>query len=375
MTEPVPALPDTRFSGGPDCAVLTARDEYAQYFNHLCTVFTRMLSCYGDNHNGGYEQISIRIYLNKLLYSIQALRKKYTYNPAGSLKIDLTDSGFPNFLEMSYLATDLMNRQDRLIALPPPTMLKGAILDHLFRHKEDPKDLLWQMSEREYFQMLDPDKLFLPFTPGKLELLSEDKLTRSYLYSWGCYDFKSNRPYFHILTFEQDKSADPLHWKGVNFHQFVEIVKAEGSRVPDVGLLALAIDNDLEPIHPKVLKRICIGPLHSRLTCVESDGLCNVLSQHARNQDDFILLAKDEVVFSVRQQELAAGAFSARRVREIYYLPESDLELYEAKASTIHHYMLLPHSVLQHMESAGVAKQYEKYRKLSFDARGNVHGV
>lgn len=367
---------EPRFKGISDCATLNSRDEYALYFNHVCYVFDRLLDCYlSGNAAGSYEAVSIRIYLNKLLYSIQALRKKYTHNPAHSLQIDLTDSGFPNFLEISYLSTDLLNRQDRLIALPPSTMLKQATLDHMFRHHEEPKDLLWQLSEREYYQMLDADKLFLAFTPGKLELISEGTDKRTYLFSWGCYDFKSNRPYLHILTLDQDANVEPLHWKGVTYHQFLEIIKAEGSRVPDVALLALAIDADLEAIHPKVLKRICIGPLHSKLTCVENDGLCNMLIKYARSDQDFVLLMKNEIVFSLRQHELDSGPSSAKRVREIFYLPESDLELHEAKASTVHRYMLLPHTVLQHLQTGSAPHQYDRYHKLAFDQKGYVHEV
>lgn len=375
MTEQT-TKPESPFSGLSDCATLNSKDEYALYFNHLWIVFERLLMVYYSSQSRhSYEAVSIRIYLNKLLYSIQALRKKYTYNPAHSLKIDLTESGFPNFLEISYLSVDLMNKKDRLIVLPPATMLKGAMLDHMFHHREDPKDLLWQMSERDYFQMLEADKLFLSFTPGKLEVLSESDKARSYIFSWGCYDFKTNRPYIHILTFEQDISAEALHYKGANYHQFLEIVKAEGSRVPDVGLLALSIDNDLESIHPKVLKRICIGPLHSHRACVGNDGLCNILEKYSRTEQDFILLMKDEVVFSVRQQELESGALSPRRVREIFHLPETDLELYQAKASTIHYYMMMPHRVLQHMRAEGALNEYERYRKISFDQEGNIHGV
>lgn len=358
------------------CNSLRSPDEYAVYFNHLCGVFTKLLQCYHGDLPDSYEAQSIRIYLQKLLYSIQALRKKYIYNPAHSLKVDLTASGFPNFLEISYLDVDLLNRQNRLIALPPANMLKQSILDYMFKQQEEPKELLWQLSEREYCEMLDEAKLFLAFTPGKCSLRSEGDKVRSYVFSWGCYDFRTNRPYLHILSFDQDLSDDPLHFKGVNYHQFLEVVKAEGSRVPDVGVLALAIDDDLEHIHPKVLKRICLGPLHSKVTCTAQDKLCELLGEHSRSEDDFILLMKDEIVFSERQTELKAGAFSPRRVREIYYIPEADLDCYEHKASMIHRYMLMPHSVLQHMETAdGALQEYGHYRKLTFDQQGQVHGV
>lgn len=359
-----------------DCATFDSSDEYARYFNHLCTVFSRLIQCYHSDTDANYEIHSIHIYLKKFLYTIEALRKKYTYNPAHSLKVDLTESGFPNFLEISYLAVDLLSRQQRLIALPPGPMLKQAMLDYMFKYRTEPKEYLWQMSEREYYEMLDEKKLILPFTPGRCELRQEGPKFRSYVFSWACYDFKTNRPYIHILTFDQDADSEPLHWKGANYHQFLEVVKAEGSRVPDVGILALSIDDDLESIHPKVLKRICIGPLHSKGTCAEDDDLCGLLTQYSHDDSDFILLMKDEIVFSERQETRAGGTFGGgKKVREIFYIPETDLDLYEHKASRIHRYMLMPHNVLQHMEKKGNMTRFAEHQKLTFDKEGRVHGT
>lgn len=356
-------------------ASLEAGDEYALYFNHLCEVFSKLLKCYHSGERAAWETESVRAYLIRLLFSIQALRRKHTHNPAHSLHVDLTDSGFPHFLEFSAFDTDLRCRQERLLALPPANMLKQAMLDYMFRYLEEPADLLWQMSERDYYQMLDPSRLLLPFTPGRCDLQSEGKLARSYAFSWACYDFKTNRPYIHLLTFDQDVAAEPLHWKGSNYHQFLDVIRAEGSRVPEIGVLAVAIDSDLESIHPKVLKRICIGPLHSRLACRSEDDLCASIGQHGTPERDFILLIKDEIVFSERQEQLEASFFSPKRVREIYYLPEADLECYEARASVIHHYMLMPHRLLQRLDAAHALENYREYRKLTFDQEGNVHGI
>jgi hypothetical protein len=361
--------------GALDCATFESRDEYSRYFNHLCTVFSRLVSCYqATDVENTYEVHAVHIYLKKFLYTIEALRKKYTHNPAHTLRVDLTESGFPNFLEISYLSIDLLNRQERLNALPPAPMLKQAMLDHMFKYREDPKPLLWQLSEREYFEMLEEKNLFLTFTPGRVELRGESGGMRQYVFSWGCYDFKSNRPYLHLLTFDQDASSDPLHWKGANYSQFLEVVKAEGSRVPDVGILALAIDSDLEEIHPKVLKRICVGPLHSPLACAGNDELCNVITNHGRGEEEFILLMKDEIVFSQRQEIVSSQPSAPKRVREIFFIPEADLDCYEHRASRIHRYMLLPHHMLQKLGENTLA-QFAQHRKLTYDKEGRVHGV
>ena len=41
----------------------------------------------------------------------------------------------------------------------------------------------------------------------------------------------------------------------------------------------------------------------------------------------------------------------------------------------VHRYMLMPHGVLQHMDADGALGEYERYRKLTFDRQGVVHGV
>ena len=360
-------------ANGSTC--LDSAQDYARYLDLLTFVFSRLMECYRHESQGQYEAESIRTALAKMVYSIEAWKKKYTYNPAHSLKVDLTSSGFPNYQEISSLGTDLLRRRERLRELPPAAVLRQAMLDYLFKYRSEPNELLWQMSEREYCGMLDEGRLLLGFTPGECVLRGENARTRAYVFSWTCYDFKTNRPYIHLLTFEQDAQAEPLHAMGAASHQFREVVKAEGSRAPEVGLLALAIDDDIESIHPKVLKRICIGPLYSSFTRLNGDPLAHLLSRYREDEKDFILLLKDEIVFSETQKELPARFFSPRRVREIFYIPEEDLDCYQHKASMIHRYMLLPHTVLQQMAAGDEPEEYRDYRKLSFGREGEVYGV
>ena len=49
-----------------------------------------------------------------MLYSIEAMRVKYMYDEEENMKVDLTDSGFPNYLEFRYLFNDLELREDYL---------------------------------------------------------------------------------------------------------------------------------------------------------------------------------------------------------------------------------------------------------------------
>ena len=166
--------------------------------------------------------------------------------------------------------------------------------------------------------------------------------------SWGSYDFKTNRPYIHLMTFDQDTEAEPLTNKGANHLQLLEVLQAEGSRVPDIGVLALAIDDALETIHPKIVKRICFGPLFSELLLeqeVDYDekhlALKGLLADYAK-PDDFVMFITHEVVFSKRQR-VTQNIFAPNgKVREIFHLPDDDPETYARRASVVQKYALVP---------------------------------
>lgn len=365
-----------------DFALLGNKDEYAKYFNHLALVFKLMLSAFSrKEENDSTEGGVVREFMGKLLFTIEALRLKSLYDPGHSLKIDLTESGFPNSIEITYLLNDLMTRDQALAQLPPRSILKQQMLDHIMSHKiPPPADLQWLVGKRDYLKMIDAEKLFLAFTPGKLELQSENDGSRSYRYTWGCYDLATNRPYIHILIFEQDKKEDPLEVGKTAYHQFMQTVTSEGSRVPDIGILALAIDDRVESIHPKILKRIAIGPVYSRFLLESSPlgdderqkNVAPFLEKYGERDDDFVVFFRHETVFSERQVTVSRSFLRTPRVREVFYIPQMDPECVASKASLIHRYMLMPHTMAQHLdEYAGI---FDRYKKLTFDYEGGVHG-
>lgn len=353
---------------------LDSKDEYAKYMNQLCKVFELLIKTfvYQAEQQSGVQQnieaVIVSEFLNKIMFTVQALRIKYEYNPNHELKIDLTDSGLPGILEIQSLPTDLLMKNERLIDLPTTKSLKQSILDYIFKYKRDPEELLWRMSERVYFEMIDERKLLLPFTPGTLKMMHENGRYRHYIFSWCCYDFKTNMPYIHIMVFDQDIESAPLENRDLNYRQFIDVVKSEGSRAPGVAVIATGIDMNLDDIHPKVIKRICIGPICTAEYSKNPEDLCELLKSNRRNGDDFIALFKDEIVFS-SEQKISKGFFSHGKVREIFHIPETDQECYENKASQIHHYMLIPHTVLQHLRLG----RYNKYEKIPYTMEGGVY--
>ena len=326
--------------------------------------------------------------MEKLSFTFSALRLKYLFRDPGErpLWIDVTESGFPNHLELSELEVDLQRRDAVLRELPPQSILKRTLVDEIFLRKEEPLRVLQDLSRRSYFEKLEERCLFRQFTEGDLLCLVENTEVRRYLYSFGCYDFRSNRPYIHFLTFDQDISAAPFEERGPNYEEFLNTIRSEGGRAPDIGLLAMSLDEAIESIHPKTLKRICLGPLYSRLLLQDrtpnaadprEEYRQQLLLKFGRRIEDFVLLLTEEVVFSKRQ-EVSRSVFSPKgRVREVFSISESDPETLARKASAVQHYFLLPHELLQHVEpQTGVRiANFAKAKKLTIDNMGQVHGL
>lgn len=372
-------------------ATLKGGDEYALYFHQLSSVFNRLLACYRTESDAESYEVEVAMdCLTRLLFTVQGLRMKYTYSPSvdRSLWVDLTESGFPNSAEISNIGTDFLSRKTRLQELPPMALLKRAMLDHLLIHREDPTELLWQMSERVYLESLDAEKLFLTFNQGPVVKRSgnTNANARSYVVSWSCYDFKTNRPYIHLMTFDQNADKQPLEEGGMSQHELQEVIRAEGSRAPDVQTLAMRIDDAIESIHPKILKRICIGPLYSRLLLEGREPSVsdpyetvfrNLLLRYARQLDDFILFFTYEIIISSRQQITRTLFAPGGRVREIFHIPVTDPECYERRASVVHHQILLPHFLLQHIDDAMEQSipELRVGKKMAYNEKGEIYAI
>ena len=371
----------------PNFAFLSGEDEYARYFNLLNLVFDRVLKSYQGRSADSHEANSVADFLKRLRFDIEALRVKWTYNSeTRPLWVDLTDSGFPNFMEIDSLKTDLASKPDRLKMLMPESLLKAQILDRLLEDGTDSPEVLKQLSERAYLEMIETEKLFLPFTPGTLAPMGQKNDQRNYVFSWGCYDFATSRPYIHLMAFDQDADQQPLEEGGDRFREMMGVVRAEGSRAPDVKILALAIDDALEPIHPKIIKRICIGPLYARslLQNKEIDGenvqqiIFRDLLENCAREDDFVLMISDEIIFS-REQSITKRLLSSKsRVREIFAIPEEDPRCFSRGASVVHNNLLMPHNFLQNAGRKIELMQLDlgKYSVTTYDAKGRVrnHG-
>jgi len=378
------------FTNGADAnfALFDDKNEYALYFSLLRRVFSLLLGWYQPKEKKGDAEVRLEAQfvdniLSRMLYTIEVLRLKYTYDPTHRLRVDLTASGFPNNLELDNIKTDLQLRTERLAQMPAMSIIKRALLDHLIARREDSPELLAKLAERTYLEMLDADKLMLPFVPGEIIVRSTKRTdVRSYVFYWACYDFNTNLPFIYIMTFDQDAEREPLARGNKTYKELLEVISSEGARAPKLGIVALAIDDRLESIHPKIIKRVGLGPLYAPFLMADQENPADpwqlawqqLMAKHVRRPDDFALLFTDEVVFS-KQQQISRRGILSQKIREVFYFPEVDLECYEHQASVVHRYVMLPHYLLQLVSGSAelVSLNFDTLIKVSFNEGGVIN--
>jgi hypothetical protein len=181
------------------------------------------------------------------------------------------------------------------------------------------------------------------------------------------------------MGFEQDKDVDPLENSPTLFRQFTKVIRAEGSRVPDLQILGASIDEALTAIHPKIIKRIGIGPLYSPLL-LNGDTVevelcaCSLLKRVGHRVSDFMLQFTTEVLFS-ESQRITKGIFSPKRAMEIFHIPSTDEEAFKRRASMFRKHIMLPHIANQHITAVEAKVLGVTGAKIiTYDEDGDVHG-
>ena len=364
---------DTLQSTG-DFVRLKGAGEYQAYFTLLTRVCKTIMSWYGRIEGGDEEGKVVAGFLQKILSTIEVLRVKQLHDADRHIALDLNESGFPHSQGIGALEVDARTAGSRLAAILPDSVLKEQMLDHMFIHKDEPVESLKQMGERRFLELIGARDLFLEFNQGDLVLQSTDEKYRHYVASWACFDFRSNCPYIHVMSFDQDVKARALEEDPEAYIQFWSTVKQEGANAAACAVIVTCIDAALRPIHPKILKRICLGPILSVFSR-EKHPLIDILLM-AGGPEDFILLLTNEIVFSKAEELEAGGFFKAKKLRQIYSIPETDRECYIRKASRVSHVVMLPHHVHQAVDwNDGPQKEFQNRSFVTYNRKGEVYPV
>jgi hypothetical protein len=315
-----------------DSAILDTKEHYVFYhkmvdfaFKELIVAVQRQKLC------NEQEVLLFKQYCDLLLYSIEAMRIKYMYDEEDNMKVDLTDSGFPNYLEFRYLFNDLELRDEYLGKLTPITTLKEEFLQTLMHKKQPIKKIkLFQAASIVYYTSVNKQFIFNRFVQGKIIEATEGS-GADLLISWSFFDVSHNRPFICFMYFNYEGNR-------VNDYkdEIYEVLKTTSDREMSLDTMAYTIDRKLPKISPKLIKRIDLGPIHNVFAKDENEVTHAILEGIGRKEIPLesyaISLRIDEVKSN---SEFKEGSFFSKQT-----LQKWD-EVFNQK------YVFAPHRIIQ----------------------------
>lgn len=331
-----------------DRSVLQHYEAYVSYFRHVKYVLGSLIQSMDHRKKEAPHEVQAIIEnARNLLNTIQCLSYKYAYEDEHMMKIDLTESGFPNYLEVKKMLGDLERRDQWLAKLEPQESVKRDILDYMIEKHKHPRSLLKKIGKINYLEKLGTVNLFKDFNEGKLILLKEledENQTRRFLYYWSSYDSVTNRPFVYVLVFDNPRFIDKKTTKFIDDDIFDEVIRKSTHNSAPLKVIASDIDSAFEAIFPKVLKRIDMGPIYG--IYAQDDHQLTKLVKDNLGADDFICTYTTEIIFSVGEKR-TSSFLSKGELRQIFYVDESNKEAMDRMVSKVHTYMITTHRVVQ----------------------------
>lgn len=315
-----------------DSAVLDSKEHYVFYHRMVDFAFKELIVAVQRQKICNDVEVQLfKQYCDLLLYSVEAMRIKYMYDDEDNMKVDLTHSGFPNYLEFRYLFNDLELRDEYLGKLTPISDLREEFLDTLMRKKESiKKSKLFQAASIVYYSSVKKEYIFNRFVQGKIVTAPENS-AGDLLISWSFYDVSHNRPFICFMYFNYD-GTDVNDYKD----DIYEVLKTVADRDMNLDTMAYTIDRKLPKVLPKLIKRIDLGPIHNVFAKDENDITHAILQAISKKEIPLesyaISLKLDEVSSS---SEFKDGGFFSKQI-----LQKWD-DVFKKK------YVFAPHRIIQ----------------------------
>ncbi|TXD82964.1 hypothetical protein ESY86_12015 [Subsaximicrobium wynnwilliamsii] len=315
-----------------DSAILDSKEQYVFYHKMLDFALKELISSVKKHELCTQQElIFFNQYCDLLSYSIEAMRVKYMYDQEDNMKVDLTKSGLPNYLEFRYLFNDLSLKGNYLNKLKDVSELQEEFLTQLL-HKKQPikKDKLFEAASIVYYTSVEQKFIFNRFVQGKI-IDAPEGSAASYMTSWSFYDVSNNRPYVCFMYFDYEgKSIESYK------QEIYEVLKSTADRDMDLDIMAYGIDRKLPDIQPKHIKRIDLGPFHN-VFAKDGDEVTHVILENIANKN--IPLESYAVALSI--DEVISGS----QFTEGGYFSKQTLQ----KWKTVQHkkYVFAPHRIIQ----------------------------
>lgn len=315
-----------------DSAALENKEQYEVYFKIVNHAFSQMVRNMEVNGICNALEVSFFTqYCELLIYSLEAFRVKYLYDEEERMKVDLTESGFPNYLEFRYLINDLALKQEHISKLPNPEDLKTEFLDSLLKFKEPvSKRRLEQAASIVYYNSVDKNFIFRKFVQGKI-IKIENATEAQYLVSWSFYDVTYNRPFICFMYFDLHNTTLAAYTE-----EIYKVLETVADRSMALDVMAYAIDKKLPKVWPKRIRMIDLGPLHNVFAKDELE-ITHLLLEGIVQKN----VSLSAFAISLRIDEL----FSTDTFEQGRFFSKEQLQVWESRKQQ--NYVFAPHRVIQ----------------------------
>jgi len=307
---------------------------------------------------GRNEGKVVKGYLQALANTFTALSYKHLLAgrvsdllPSG-LTIDITDSGFPIYQELLQMANDALNAGRHLDDLATEKQLKQDMVRYILNEHKTPTRLQFALSQRLYYEELMEAPLFLAQNDPQAIWRGEAENGRGrYLLHWASYDSQTNLPVVYLLELEDSGRIalprDRERWPQVQGHLMAQAVSG-------LKLLTIAhgFDQDFDELHPKKLRRIFLGPMHSHRFTEQNGPLREVLAEASGKEGlDWALAWTTETLWSEKITTEKTGFFSSAE-RQIFKLDQTGRD---SGATTVQRSLILPQRAYQVLDEKNPA--------------------
>lgn len=299
------------------------------------------------------ERNVLRGYLQALTATFEALSNKYLMSGRvssllpKSLSIDTTDSGFPVYAELLQMANDAHQVDQHLGAMPAAAELKKDMVRHILNELDVPLKLQFALSQRLYYESLAKGGLYWAQNdPQVVWTGNQGEERRHYVIHWATYDSQVNIPTVYLMLLE-DTGATALPRDGKRWPQVQAHLMAQSVSALKMVTIAQGFDRDFDDLHPKLFRRIHVGPMYSDTYTNQSGPLAGILADAKGGPGtDWALAWTVETLLSERVETEPKGFFSTVE-REIFKLNHFGQTEEETGATEVRRSLILPQAPYQ----------------------------
>lgn len=326
------------------------------YFRQLTTIIKQLCQITSQqiSHTNTLDDQVTLNYLKELKNSYEALSSKYLLNgqvnhrQTSHLLINPTDSGQPVRQTLLEMGLDYHSRAKLINKYSPIHELKQQLVDYCLQQKKVSRDIQYEIAQQHYHQLLDNDSLFFASNTPRLHAIEKSEAyaadSQRYFMHWAVYDTSKHIPNIYLLYFDAPPSLN-LTEDDAAWQKLIDHLLGQSLSTLKLVTIATELDKQFPLIHPKLLKRIHVGPLYLNHMTQHNQAVQS-LFEYGPADKCWLFAWSVESLFSKGNSEVAKGFFG-RQQKQVYHIDHHDVDAFEAGASAVEQSIILPYEAYQ----------------------------